>query len=210
MTNLMNEYIKVIKLNMNQFIKMCLDTKYIKKIADDFIDTYVEIRYYGLLESKKGFTVKNKIFTETRKLKDELLEEEKDDKKSKVIELTYIFLDSCIALNEKEENEIKDEINLISKLRKEHLGIDEDEEYKTEFLQKVIQANEEKGNILNQTKTDKFYLRYVNYSNVTNLKKAIIKYNIKFPSIYSNTAIAKTFDSGTTAEDKLFIEYFPL
>ena len=210
MTNLMNEYIKVVKLNMNKFIKMCLDNKYVKKVADDFIDTYIEIRYYGLLETKKGFTVKNKILTETRKLKDKLVEEEQDNKKTKNIELTYIFLDSCIALNEQDENELKNEINLISKLRKEHLNIEETEEYKNHLLDMVLEANSEKEEILNLIKTDKFYLRFVNYPNIVNLKRVILKYNIKFPVIYSNSAILKTFNSGTTAEDKLYIEYYLL
>ena len=51
-------------------MKIFLDTKYVKGVADCFIDLYVDIRYFGQLEAKKGFTVKNKILTDKWLMKD--------------------------------------------------------------------------------------------------------------------------------------------
>jgi len=206
MINLMDEYIKAIKINMNNFLKICLDTKYIKKIADEFIDTYTEIRYFGLIEAKKGLTVKNKLLTQLKSLKEDLISEE--EKKAKNIELTYIFFDSCSSLNEKtEKEEIAEEIEQIMKLRKQHLGIEPTDDYRNLLNSAVIDADLAKEKVLDKAESNEFYLKFTNYK-TTNLKRVILKHNIKFPAIYSNDLISKTFDSGTVSEDKLFIEFF--
>lgn len=207
MTNLMNDYIKIVKSNMNQFVKLCIENKYVKNIADEFIDIYCEIRYFGLIEAKKGFTVKNNILTELRQKKDDLIEEsKKDPKRISIIELTYNFIDSCIALNEKKNEELDEEVSIILRLRKEHLGIEYSDDYKREIYNIVNECTKEKLKLLELVDSDKFYLKYSNYK-TTNLKKVVIKYNIKFPDIYSNTSIAKAFNSGTILEDKMFVEY---
>jgi hypothetical protein len=54
--------------------------------------------------------------------------------------------------------------------------------------------------------SNKFYLKFSNYK-TTNLKKVVVKYNIKFPTVFSNNAISKAFDSGVVLEDKMFVEY---
>ena len=207
MINLMNEYIKVINSNMNKTMRICIENRYIKKIADDFIDSYIDIRYFGLIEAKKGLTVKNKILTELRKLKDEQIEDPDNKEKIKTIELTYIFIDSCIALNEKQEEDIQEEIELIVRLRKEHLGIDDSLEFRVQLNELIKNSKQEKEEVLKKVEADKFYLKFSNLKN-SNLKNVIIKYNIKFPAIYSNDSITKAFNTGTTQEDKLFIEYF--
>lgn len=206
MINLMDEYMKSIKVNMTQFLKVCLETKYVKKIADDFIDKYLEIRYYGLIEAKKGLTVKNKLLTEFKKLKEELINE--DSKKTKNIELTYIFFDRCMAFNEKtDKEEILDEVNLTINLRKEHLGLNDENEFREKINHEIIEAELAKEKVLEKAESDKFYLRFSNFKTTT-LKKVNLKYNIKFPSIYSNDSISKVFNSGTINEDKLFVEFY--
>ena len=207
MANLMNEYIKIIKSNMNQFVKICIDNRYIKGIADEFIDIYTEIRYYGLIDSRKGFSIKSSVLTDLKLKKDELVEKnKKDQKRVKIIELTYVFFDSCIALNEKKGKELDIEIGLILKLRKQHLDIDYTEEYKKSIYTLVEECNNKKIELLNLADTNKFYLKFSNYK-TSDLKKVVIKYNIKFPEIYSNTVISKTFNSGVILEDKMFVEY---
>ena len=207
MLNIMNEYIKIVKSNMNQFMKICTDNRIMKKISDSFIETYIEIRYFGLIEAKQGYTVKNKILTDLRNLKDRLIIE--DNKNQKSIELAYIFIDSCIALNEKKEEQIQDDIETILKLRSEHLEKFDREYIKPLLHQAFIEANEAKDRLLEKIESKNFYLKFSNYKN-SNLRKATIKYNIRFPSIYSYDAINKTFNSGNTKEDKLFIEYYML
>lgn len=207
MINLMNEYIKIVKSNMNQLMKSFIDTRYVKGLADEFIDIYTEIRYFGLIEIRKGFTVKNSVLTELRKKKDELIEENKlDYKRQKIIELTYNFFDSCIALNEKNGEELKDEIELVFKLRKELLDIEYSNDYKQELYELVRDCTNKKLELLSMVDSNKFYLKFSNYK-TTNLKKVVVKYNIKFPTVFSNNAISKVFDSGVVLEDKMFVEY---
>ena len=204
MQNLMNEYIKIVKSNMNKFMKVFLDNKYVKSISDEFIDTYTETRYYGLIEIKKGFTVKNKILNELRNKREELLEDFYE--KVKIIDLTYAFLDSCIALNEVKLESLEEEIEQVVKLRKIHLAKDEDNNYRNE-IRKIVKENiKEKEDLLKRTDSEKFFLKYSNYK-ITNLKKVIVKHNIKFPAIYSKQAIDKIYNNSVVAEDKVFVEY---
>ena len=192
MQNLMNEYIKIVKSNMNKFMKIFLDNKYVKSISDEFIDAYTETRYYGLIEIKKGFTVKNKILNELRNKREELLEDFSE--KEKIIDLTYAFLDSCIALNEIKPESLEEEIEQVVKLRKIYFSKNEDDNYKTEIRKLVKENIKEKENLLKRTDSEKFFLQYSNYK-VTNLKKVIVKHNIKFPAVYSKQAIDKIFNN---------------
>ena len=204
MQNLMNDYIKIVKSNMNKFMKIFLDNKYVKSISDEFIETYTETRYYGLIEIKKGFTVKNKILNDLREKKEELLEEFSE--KEKIIDLTYAFLDSCIALNETSLDLLDEEIEQVVKLRKIHFSKDDDNDYKNEIRKLVKDSMKEKENLLKKTNSEKFFLKYSNYK-ITNLKKVIVKHNIKFPAVYSKQAIDKIFNNSVVAEDKVFVEY---
>lgn len=204
MQNLMNDYIKIVKSNMNKFMKIFLDNKYVKSISDEFIETYTETRYYGLIEIKKGFTVKNKILNDLREKREELLEEFSE--KEKIIDLTYAFLDSCIALNETSLDLLDEEIEQVVKLRKIHFSKDDDNDYKNEIRKLVKDSMKEKENLLKKTNSEKFFLKYSNYK-ITNLKKVIVKHNIKFPAVYSKQAIDKIFNNSVVAEDKVFVEY---
>ena len=78
MINLMDEYIKTVRSNMSEFMKICLDTKYVKRISDEFIEMYTNIRYFGLIEARKGLTVKSRLLTELKKLKESLIIRNKD------------------------------------------------------------------------------------------------------------------------------------
>lgn len=204
MQNLMNDYIKIVKSNMNKFMKIFLDNKYVKSISDEFIETYTETRYYGLIEIKKGFTVKNKILNDLREKREELLEEFSE--KEKIIDLTYAFLDSCIALNETSLDLLDEEIEQVVKLRKIHFSKDDYNDYKNEIRKLVKDSMKEKENLLKKTNSEKFFLKYSNYK-ITNLKKVIVKHNIKFPAVYSKQAIDKIFNNSVVAEDKVFVEY---
>ena len=204
MQNLMNEYIKIVKSNMNKFMKIFLDNKYVKSITDEFIDAYTETRYYGLIEIKKGFTVKNKILNELRNKREELREEFSE--KEKIIDLTYAFLDSCIGLNEYTVETLDEEIEQIVKLRKIHFSKEEGNEFKNLIHKMVKECGKEKEDLLKKTNSEKFFLKYSNYK-TTNLKKVIVKHNIKFPAIYSKQAISKVFNNSVIAEDKVFVEY---
>lgn len=204
MQNLMSEYIKIIKSNMNKYVKAFVDNRYVKSISDEFIDTYTEIRYYGLIEVKKGFTVKNKILTELRKKKEELLADNLEKKKN--IETIYAFIDCAISLNEIEGKNIDEEINQVIILRKEYLSKEDDEKYIKDIHNLVKNCEKEKENLLKLAKTEKFVLKFSNCK-ISNVKRVKIKYNLKFPAIYSKDAIEKAFNTGIIAEDKMFVEY---
>lgn len=204
MQNLMSEYVKIVKSNMSKYIKSFVDNKYVKSISDEFIDTYTEIRYYGLIEVKKGFTVKNKILTELRKKKDELLAD--NPEKQKNIEIIYAFIDCAISLNEIEDKNIDEEIKQIVILRKEHLSKAKDEKYIEDIHSLVKNCEKEKEKLLKLAKTEKFNLKFSNCK-ISNLKRVKLKYNLKFPAIYSKDAIEKAFNTGIIAEDKIFVEY---
>ena len=204
MQNIMNEYIKITKNNMNQYMKLLIENRYIKNLSDSFIDIYTEIRYYGLIEVKKGLTVKNKISMELRKNRELLVQENPD--KIKNIDLIYAFLDSCISLNETSEDNLENEIQQIITLRKQ-FAFQENLYLSNEIKKLYKECDKQRKELLKSTESEKFFLKYYTLK-TSNFKKVKLKHNLKFPAIYSRDSINKAFNSGITAEDKLFVEYY--
>lgn len=208
MQNIMNEYLKIIKNNMNQYMKYFIDNRYIKSICDEFIDVYMEIRYEGFIEIKKGFSLKNKVALELRQKKEILIENLPE--KIKNIEFTYIFIDSCIKLNEINSKEkLNEELEQIFQLRLDNL-LEKNNDNKNEYingLKKLVLISEkQKLDLLKKLESNKFYLKYTN-TKAQNVRMARIEHNIKVSPIYSSFAIEKAFNTGTILEDKLFVEY---
>lgn len=203
MQNIMNEYTKIIKFNMNQYMKLILQNKYNKYISNEFINTYIENRYCSLINLKKGITIKNKVWSELKNKKEELLL--KSVQLEKNIELTYSFFDLCINLNEIHKEELKETINQIIELLRKY-NIEVPFNFAEECTKLFNEGENSKKELLKTAETNKFFMKYKTIKS-PNLKKARLKYNIKFPIIYNRDIIQRTFDKGIIAEDKLFVEY---
>lgn len=52
-----------------------------------------------------------------------------------------------------------------------------------------------------------FSLKLSDYNSINDVQRVSLKYHMKFSEIFSSTAIERAFNTGTTNEDKLFVEY---
>ena len=201
----MNDYLKLIKKNINDYMKIILEHKYNKSICDDFIDMYIDIMYYDTYM----LTKKNKQKDEMRKKIDDmynkLISSNFNSDKLKQIDITYDFFENITMLeNSYEKNEIYEKTENIDNLRREKLH-KEEQEYKEILIEKIKENIKNRKKFLNKYESKEFYLENKKLSN--NLYKIDLKYNIKFPMIYSENAINKVLKDDIINEDRLFIEY---
>lgn len=206
--SVMNKYLAMSSKHMDDILKYILKKKYNKNICDKFKNIYYEVRYNGLIESKRGTTVRSKLLNQYRELKVKLLQSEKELVKS--IEAVYTIFDEVTYFDTAIFE--RDYTNKINDIYEEVLEIADNEVDKVTFskeLLRIVQSNQrEKLQFIKKFDTNEFRLQGSNINE--NIRRIGIVHNIKFPSIYSNEAIEKAFSSGVTKEDKLFVEFYLL
>ena len=48
--NIINEYIKIVKKQINEYMKLVFDNKFKKKYCDSYTEKYIKVRYYNFYE----------------------------------------------------------------------------------------------------------------------------------------------------------------
>ena len=102
--------------------------------------------------------------------------------------------------------DIDEIIEKLYKIRKKLLRKD-NEDFKENFRNTYEEYADKKEKFLKKFETEEFYLKVTDYEGANNANRVNLKYNIKFPMLYSTQAIENVFNSGLVAEDKLFVEY---
>ena len=55
--NIMNQYIKITKKEIETYMKLVFDKKFIKEYNDIFVDKYIKIRYYNFYDNYNYLTI---------------------------------------------------------------------------------------------------------------------------------------------------------
>ena len=204
--NVITKYLSMSNKHMENILKFILGNKFNKQISEQFLSLYFETRYNGLIENKRGLTVRSKLLSQYRELKKQL--EESNKGKIPQIEALYNIFDEVTYFdtaifdrnyNEKIEFIYNEQVDYFDKVIEKN-AFEKD-------LLKIVQNNQrEKLKFIKKFDTNEFRLQGSNINE--NIKKISITHNIKFPSIYSSEAIEKAFNMGTTKEDKLFVEFY--
>ena len=103
--------------------------------------------------------------------------------------------------------DIRKTIEKIAKLRKRILE-KEDEDFEKNLYVLVRDYKIQKEKLLETLDSDEFFIKLTNYPQKINVYRVNLKYNLKFPQVYSEFAINKAFNVGLVNEDKLLIEYY--
>ena len=103
--------------------------------------------------------------------------------------------------------DIEKTIEKIEKLRKRVLEV-EDESFIKELYRIVKEYRTKKEKLFGKIESDEFFIKLTNYPKKLNVYRVNLKYDLKFPLIYSEFAINKAFNTGLINEDKLLIEYY--
>ena len=83
----------------------------------------------------------------------------------------------------------------------------EDEKFR-KLLKDLIEDDiKKKEEYLKKFDSKVFSLKLTDYNSTNEVQRVSLKYHMKFSTIFSATAIERAFNTGTTSEDKLFVEY---
>lgn len=203
--NVMEEYLKIIRKHTSQCVKLIFQNKFHKRISDEYLETYIKIRYCNMDEKYIPSKIGSIEAMNDKKL--ELIEEY--PKKIKQIEDIFSCYEYIVKMNYwTSEEMILKEIEKLLLWRGNTL--EKNEEITKKELYN-IKNETEKGvqKLLEKLESKDFYIKLSKYmNNQYNVYRVNLKYNFKFPMIYSNLAIEKAFHTGNTNEDRLFVEYY--
>ncbi len=204
--NLANKYIELTKKEIISYLKLVFGNKFVKKYSDMYIKKYIEIRYYNFYDYDTSRTLRKKILDNLRDLAEELCIDHIEDRE--IIDQMCIFFYYILYFdNVSRVKSIEQTIEKIYKLRKRVLE-KEEEEFKKELYNIVKEYKKEKEQLLDRFNQEEFFIKLTNYPKKLNIYRVNLKYNIKFPLVYSEFAINKAFNIGLINEDKLLIEYY--
>lgn len=204
--NIMNQYIKLTKREINAYMKLIFLNKYNKNYCDLYIEKYINTRYYNFYEEDLGINIRRKIINKLKETQDDIIINNIDDRE--LIEQMRVFFYYVLYFdNVVYYKDLKEKVTKISKLRKRILQkYEEDFEEKLYLL--VSEYDRKKQELIKKFHTKDFFLKISNYPNKLNVFRVNLKHNIKFPPEYSEFATNKAFCMGVINEDKLIIEYY--
>ena len=204
--NIINEYIKIVKKQINEYMKLVFDNKFKKKYCDSYTEKYIKVRYYNFYEDDFNEKMRTRILDNLKKEQEHLCIDNIEDRE--VIEQMCIFFYYVLYFDKViQSRDIKKTIEKISKLRKRVLNI-EDEEFNKLVYNTMKEFEKEKEKLVERFETDDFKLKITNYPDELNVYRVNLKYNFNFPLVYSEFAINKAFNIGIINEDKLAIEFY--
>lgn len=207
MNNVMEEYILFTKKCLHKYIKLIYDVKYDRKIATQYIDAYVNVRYSNYIdEETKTLTLSKKI---SYVLDDAMKDMICNFPKNKEIIITtlrkfanYFFSLDQLYLLESQKKAIE-KINLG---RRRFFKIEEEDNFVNEFYTMLREDIKTRKEYIDNFASNLFFI---------NLKKinkneyfSQLDNKIVFPEIYSKEAIKKVAERDTICEDLTSINFF--
>ena len=225
--NIFIEYIDSCTKSINKYLRFIFKKKYNKEIAEQYIKTYINARYYNLTQnsSKRAFYLKirdalkatmQKLHSENEKEKKRTENYIEFNEKQKIINdmcsvFDYIFFFDNVRIVDKMASidSLKQIIDGLYKKREKEYLITERESSKKEFYSMVNNDMLARDIFLDNCLSDDFEIA-LNRVNEENIYKATLKSKIAMPMIYSDQAIEKAFNTKSIIEDRLAVEYILL
>ncbi len=204
MFNVMDEYILFTKKCFHNYLKSILNDFYKKNICEEFINTYINVRYSDFLDSSTTkYPLQKKITLAIEQRKKELLKEEPDYEE--IIEVTSLFIPYFYNLDQLYILETqKKTIEEIAKEREKVLDLNDD--FITEVNAMLRDDIKKRKDFINGFESDTFHLELTPYNTKDgNQIEAKLVNNIKFPDIYSDVAIKRAEEKDTVGEDLVSI-----
>lgn len=206
MYNITDKYIIITKKYITKYLKLVFERKFSKKICDEYIKTYINVRYYNLYEKGNYYTLRKEILLNIKEKKERMIVDNYANED--LIENMAVFFFYIVYFDKVTPYKNLDKIiNNITTLRKKILN-KENEDFRQNLFDLVQDDSKEKEQLLSKFESNEFFLKISNYENTSNVYRVNLKYNIEFPEIYSTIAIEKAFNMTTVSEDKLFVEYY--
>ncbi len=164
-------------------------------MRNDFMDKYMELRYFGLEEERNNTTSLLKEYQ--AELNQKYI---RDEQKLNIIDAyakAFLFINKL---------ETRKNFNIEEELTKTY----QYDKYITHNMAVNINnilnfATDQLIDILNKFDTTTFEVKYNKFANTTNWYGAYLKHNINFSKVYSDYIVDKTYNEGIVSEDKLAV-----
>lgn len=230
MKKIINEYIEFTKKSIIKYLKMIFEGLYDDEVTQEFIVTYINVRYYNiyketknkrvfylrvqdelnlkykkLLDSYRAIAKKQKITIDERAKKEKILQATKE-----IFELLIIWdnVKDVENLKNNEINEIlKDSINNVEKIKNRIFGIKLGDEFKKELYDCLKNDLIKKDIFLDNLDSDLFAINLKKNAKKHNLYYVELEHNVSFPMVYSTRIIERVFKEEPISEDSLKVEY---
>lgn len=204
-SNVMQEYIKMTQDEVISYIKLIFERSYSKKIALRYMNAYLNVRFYNFYPKDDNLTFRKNYLNAIKEEEANIVRAMPE--KKKLIENMGLFFYYILYFDKISYRvDIDEIIEKLYKIRKKLLRKD-NEDFKDNFRRTYEEYADKKEKFLKKFETEEFYLKVTDYEGANNANRVNLKYNIKFPMLYSTQAIENVFNSGLVAEDKLFVEY---
>ena len=203
--NVLEEYIKITRNEINDYMKLIFERKFLKRISDQYIDAYINVRFYNFYNKDEELSFRKNYLNVIKETEKNIIEDYPEDQK--LIEdmgLFYYYILYFDRISYRKNS--KETVEKLYKMRKRILQKD-NENFKEEFYKTYRSYLSKKIKFIKQFEDDEFFLKIIPYKEVENTNKVILQNNIKLPKVYSNWAIDKAFNTGIISEDKLLVEY---
>lgn len=204
--NVMEEYTKLTKKYILEYLKIILEKKYDKQICTDLLEYYMEVRYYDLNENKLYKKIKNDIIENINIRKTVILK--RFPEKENIIEVTAIFFNYILYLDDVVPYKDIDKVIENIDLKRREILNEENEQFKQNITEKIKECIKDKEAFFDKFNSKEFYLKISAYQGIAGVQRVNLKYDFKLPNLYNSMAIEKAFTTGIIAEDKLFVEYY--
>lgn len=208
--NIMHDYLeKIVKDKIIKYMKLIFEYKYNREICERFINAYIKVRYNNYTsiskELEEGISLRQRILETLQSTQKILIEDfPEDEKLIKDVHMFFyyiLYFDGVVYFKN-----LDDKIEKIYKIRIKELNKD-DIIFKENLKKLLDEFDKKEEEFLNRFKTKEFTLKTTEYSK-KNVYKVALKANIKFPELYSETAVKKAFNTGLVKEEKLYVEYY--
>lgn len=204
--NIMNQYIELTKKQINIYMRAVFENQFNKKYCDAFTQKYINIRYYNFYENEINTNMRKKILEHLKQTQEDIIVNNIKDRelieKMCVFYYYILYFDNVVYYKD-----LKKTIEKLSKLRKKILN-KYSENFEENLYNNIKEYITKKEELLKRFESEEFFLKFSNYPEKTKVYRVNLKYNIKFPPLYSDFAIEKAFNIGIINEDKLVVEYY--
>lgn len=196
--NIISIYTKFIKDKLLEFFKLLLKKDYNNSICKQFVNKYIEVRYFNETSypSEKDFINRlNKDLVEVYETV--VTEENKDTLKNIVALFAYIsYLDDLYV--------IKEDMEVLKTLANdENIKIEKNSTFKSDLRKWYFSFKNKKSKFQAALMSKEFSLSEKRVYRKTFETK--LEHNVRISSLYSEEAIKKAYNMGVVSEDKLFI-----
>ena len=209
MDNIIANHINNTQKKLKKYNSLILKSKYDKTISDEFIQTYIDARYYNYDVDNKIRIFYRRVYNALKKKSTELIKQE-PKKRDIILNSLALFQYYFYFDNVRYNIEIEDIVQAISEWRIFELKLRSavKDDFNKTFLDIVKEDIENENRILYGYDSTDFELnvkKIIPKNN--NYYRVKLQYNFGFPEIFNKEAIEEVFNTDIIAEDKLFVEY---